>query len=108
MSEKIPSKQQAYTLYLQIQQVLDAHPGGGADPDSLHDIESLGRQLKWKSSLFDEKVDSLLIWAGVLYSPRKHARWDAPMISGSDRVRDHILQDLVSIKDIIERMSDVD
>ena len=101
MSEHISTKQQAYALHLQIDQFLDSHPGGGANPDSLREIESLGRHLKWTSSHFDEKVDSLLNWADILYSSRKHARWNTRLISGVDQVRGFIRQDLASLKFII-------
>jgi hypothetical protein len=104
MSENIPTNQQAHNLCRQLEQCLAANPGGRFNPEALRDMRSAGLQLMKTSGLFEEKVGSLLIWANILYSPRKHARWDTPYQSGAEAIAHFMRCDLSSIKTIAWRM----
>lgn len=96
--------QQAHTLYLELVHCLEANPGGNSNPEALHKMQSLGLHMKWTSSHFTEKVDSLLCWAAILYSPLKHARWDSCYQSGAQAVAHFMRCDLASIKIILWRL----
>jgi hypothetical protein len=98
--------QQAHALYLELEQCLEGNPGGGSNPEALHKMQSLGLHLKWTSGIFAEKVGSLLGWAAILYSPRKHVRWNSPYQSGAEAVAHHMRCDLASIRIILWRMID--
>jgi hypothetical protein len=55
-------------------------------------MQYVGLQLTRTSGLFEEKVGSLIIWANIHYSPRKHARWDTPYQSGAEAIALHALR----------------
>jgi hypothetical protein len=99
-------KHQAESLYLQMEETLEANPCGGSKPDALHRIQNLVLHLKWTSSLFSEKAGSFAIWAEILYSPRKHVRWNTPHQSGATAIAHFMRCNLVSISDILNRMKD--
>ena len=103
-TDHVSPQERAEALCLQLEQCLENHPGGGSDLGALHEMQSLGQQLKWISSLFAEKVGSLLGWADILYSPRKHARWNSSYQSGAEAVAHYMRCNLASIKTIIWRM----
>lgn len=103
-------KQRANVIYLQLAQCLKANSCGGRNAEALHDMQILCDNLKSISSSFNENADylrekasSLRGWAAILYSPRKHAAYGE---SGADRVHHSMLCNLVSIKSIIDRISD--
>jgi hypothetical protein len=102
----ISRKQQAQTLCAQLEECLDANPYGGANPAALRQIETLGLHLKWTSNRFSEKVGSLLGWAAILYSSRKHRPWDTPHQSGAQAIAHFMRCDLMSIETILGRMED--
>jgi len=106
-------KQRANAIYLQLAQCLKTNSCGGRNTEALHDMQILCDNLKSISSSFNENADylrekasALRGWAAILYSPRKHAAWDSPAESGADRVYHLMLCALVSIKAIIDRISD--
>jgi hypothetical protein len=106
MNEQISTNQHAHNLCLRLEQCLAANPGGGSNPEALLEMRSAGLQLTRTSGLFEEKVSSLLIWADILYSPRKHARWSSPYQSGAEAIAHFIRCDLASIKTILWRIDD--
>jgi hypothetical protein len=89
-----------------MEQCLQANSWGGSNPDALRQMQTLGLHLKWTSSLLGEKAGSLVHWAEILYSPRRHARWTSAYQSGAEAVAHFMRCNLVSIKTIIDRMSD--
>lgn len=97
-------KQEALTLCSQLDACLETNPYGGTNPAALRKMETLGLHLKWTSSLFSEKVGSLLSWAAILYSPRRHRSWDTPHESGAQAVAHLMRCDLISIRTILGRM----
>lgn len=98
------AKQQAHTLYEQMERCLEANPYGGSNPNALRQLQTLARNLEWTSTLFLEKASSFVHWAEILYSPRKHAAWNTPRESGAGRIAHFMRCELVSIGDILGRM----
>jgi len=70
---------------------------GSTDPVALRRIETLVSRLKSYPRTAD-KPQSVLDWAKVLFSARKHRRYGGP-----DAVRRFILHDCMSLREIIER-----
>jgi len=70
---------------------------GSTDPVALRRIETLVSRLKSYPRTAD-KPQSVLDWAKVLFSARKHRRHGGP-----DAVRRFILHDCMSLREIIER-----
>lgn len=99
-----PRKQEAQTLCSQLEACVEANPYGGTNSAALRQMETLGLHLKWTSNLFSEKVDSLLGWAAILYSPRRHKPWDTSVQSGAQAVAHYMRGDLVSIRTILRRI----
>ncbi len=100
-NELISRQQQAYALHDRLGQCLKANSAEGSNPEALLEMQSLGLELNRISTHFiAEKVFSLLYWADVLYSDRKHITY------GTDQVYGFMQHDLASIKSIIGRMND--
>ena len=99
----ITPTQPVSALCLELEQCLKANPGGGANAEALRRMRGLGLQLKWISGTFSEKVDSFLGWAEILYSARKHARWNNAYQSGAEAVAHFMRCDLASLRIIIGR-----
>lgn len=95
---------QADDLYREFENCLLTNPGGGLNLDALRTMKSLGWRLKRFSGALDEKVDSLLGWAEILYSSRKHARWDTHYETGAQKVAHFMRCDLASLRIIIDRL----
>jgi hypothetical protein len=102
----LSDQQQCQTLYLQLRQCIDANSSGGSNPDALNRIRAIGLDLKRTYSLFSEKVDSLICWAEILYSPRRHTRWNSSYQSGVEAIAHFMRCDLGSIGDILSRISE--
>lgn len=100
-------KQRANAIYLQLRQCLKVNSCGGSNKEALQEMQLLGWELKQTSiPLIAEKVASLVCSASILYSERKHARYAEQPEAGADRVHHSMLCDLVSIKSIIDHISD--
>jgi hypothetical protein len=97
-------QQRAEAQCLRLEQCLKNHPGGGSDPDALHEMQALGRDLKRVSYEVAEKVGNLLESAAVLYSPRRHTRKGNFYQSGAEVIAHRMRCDLVSIKTLLWRM----
>jgi len=69
-------------------------PFGRTHEEALLRIEGLAANFKWQ--VFDpdviRRVDSILAWSRILYSPHQHESWSG----GASLVRDYILQDLAA------------
>jgi hypothetical protein len=105
-SPNVPAsaKEQAHALYLEMESCFEANLAGGTNPHALNQLQTLALHLKWTSSLFSEKAASFAHWAEVLYSPRKHSRWNTACESGQERVAHFMRCDLASISIILCRM----
>jgi hypothetical protein len=96
-----PRKQEAQALCTQLEDCLEANPSGGTNPAALRQMETLGLHLRWTSDCFSEKVGSLLNWAAILYSARKHQPWHTAQQSGSQAVAHFMRCNLVSIRTML-------
>ncbi len=78
----------------EIRDIVSGEPFGRTHEEALLRIEGLAANLKWQ--VFDphiiRKVDSVLSWSRILYSPHQHESWAV----GASLVRDDILQDLAA------------
>ncbi len=78
----------------EIRDIVKGEPFGRTHEEALLRIEGLAANLKWQ--VFDPqvigKVDSVLAWSRILYTPHQHQSW----AGGASLVRDYILQDIAA------------
>lgn len=74
------TKEELIGIVDKIEQVLKEHKGGYADKEALVAIERLCRDISFHcpDSYIGEKTGSLLSFAEILYSQRKHQQYGGP------------------------------
>jgi hypothetical protein len=76
-----------------IQKVLQEHPGGQPNVTALGQITALADEARHASggdAYVCEKVSSIKSFSAILYSARKHRKYDEGFPNGSDKVRSFI------------------
>lgn len=83
----------------ELDQLLKGNSGGYEDKQLLQDVHrhlDVVRRLPGCSM----KAIELEGWCAILFSPRKHRRYETPGLSGSDRVRGFVLADLSVLRSL--------
>ncbi len=85
----------------EMERVIDEYPGGGSNPEALRRIKAAAFSMEGLSAYAAEKLGSIESNAAILYSPRRHQRWDASGVSGTDQMRSFILADLMTLRRLV-------
>jgi hypothetical protein len=96
-----PSKREALEVHTELTTVLREHLGGWPDAEALWKVERLCFRLRGsQNAALSEKAESIQQNASVLYSERKHSKYDG----GAQAVRAFVWNDMASLWLIIDRM----
>jgi hypothetical protein len=85
----------------EMERVIDEYPGGGSNPEAMRRLKDAAFSMEGLSAYGEEKLGSIEGNATILYSPRRHQRWDASGVSGTDRIRSFILADLMALRRLV-------
>ncbi len=99
-------KQRAATLIDSLERCLEENNSCGPNPHALRQVQDIAGELHRMGGPFGEKPGSITGWAELLWSHRKHARWDTVAESGADRIRQFMLHDLFSLRSLNHQMRD--
>ena len=81
--------------------LLQQHSGGCVDDPALNELTRLATEVKTASghdAYICEKAGSIISFAKILFSARKHQRYGSGSQSGPQKVRDIIFGDIFRIK----------
>jgi len=76
-----------------ILEVLQREPGGSPNPEAIAEITRLAQdalRATGHDGYVAEKVSKVKSYAGILYSARKHRRYDSGFPDGAATVRSHL------------------